>query len=250
MKSNAYDSIDLQEGNNSNLGTNTKITINNSTPAAQAAGEGNSLNIPGKNLVSSIKNFFSKDNNPDASKEVQTNTNVNANTSTVTDNPNGCKQKVINILKQNLEVEKSYKVFFIVLSVGLAMICLSLMFLPVIVFSPQKFVLCFGLGSLSVLTSFLFMYGTASYFEMLFSAKRFPFTVLFLVSIILGIYFAYAGHYFISVICAAAQLLSLIIFTLSFIPGGSSGITLIVSMLKSPFTNMWMKIRGGSYLPS
>ena len=140
--------------------------------------------------------------------------------------------------------------FLILMTVGLGLLCISLMFLPVIIFSPYKFVLCFALGSLVILTSFIFVYGTKSYFAKLFSPERFVFTLLFLTSIIVGIFFSLSPYYIFAILCAIFQLISLIIFTLSFIPGGRHGISFIVNMMKSPFANFWMKIKGSSQLPS
>jgi len=124
------------------------------------------------------------------------------------------------------------------------------MFLPAAFLFPQKFVSLFSLGSLVILTSFIFIYGTAGYFELLFSRSRITFTLLFISSIFVGLYFAFfKSYYIISLICAMIQLVTLIIFTLSFIPGGQTGISFMLSMMKAPFASLWQKIRGGSYLP-
>jgi hypothetical protein len=161
-----------------------------------------------------------------------------------------CKDKLMKKLQDNIEIEKSYKTFFILLTMGLGLLCLSLIFLPFIILSPHKFILCFSFGSLIILISFIFIYGTKKYFEILFSANRFLFTILFLASILLGIFLSLAGYFFFSVLCAISQLITLIVFTLSFIPGGSGGISFIGRMLSSPFSNFFMRIRGQSYLPS
>lgn len=80
--------------------------------------------------------------------------------------------------------------------------------------------------------------------EKLFEKNRFPFTILFLLSIILGLYFSISGNYFISIMLAGFQLITLIVFTLTFIPGGSSGISFIGNMLLAPVKGLWAKIRG------
>jgi hypothetical protein len=128
--------------------------------------------------------------------------------------------------------------------IGLGMLCLSLMFLPVVIISPSKFCTCFSIGSTIILSSFIFVYGTKAYMEKLFEKNRFPFTILFLLSIILGLYFSISGNYFISIMLAGFQLITLIVFTLTFIPGGSSGISFIGQMLLSPIKGLWAKIRG------
>jgi hypothetical protein len=189
-------------------------------------------------ILSKVKGFF-KFTNEEEIKQPQ-----------VENTQNSCKDRLLKKLQDNIEVEKSYQTFFILLALGLGLLCLSLMFLPVIILSPYKFVSCFSFGSLLILASFIFVYGTKSYFETLFSKSRFVFTILFLTSIVLGIIFSWSEYFFFSLICSMFQLISLIVFTLSFIPGGRSGISFIGGLLSSPFTNLWMRFRGQSYLPS
>lgn len=206
--------------------------------------EENDNSLSNSNIMGKVKSFFNFGNQPAE----------NQNTSTTIQNspedPDSLKNKIMKKLQDNIEVEKSYQTFFILLLVGLALLCLSLMFLPVIILSPYKFVSCFSIGSLLILISFIFVYGTKSYFETLFSKSRFLFTLLFLGSIILGLVFAWSQYFFFSLICSFFQLVTLIVFVLSFIPGGKNGISLIGRMLSSPFLNMWMRIRGESYLPA
>lgn len=157
------------------------------------------------------------------------------------------KDKVVDWLKNAIEIEKSYKNFFIILGVGVALLFLSLIFL---IISPIKFVALFSLGSLVIISSFIFIYGTEAYFKKLFSKERFPFTVLYVSSVILGFFFVFIkGYFLISLILSLAQLVTLIIFVLTFIPGGKSGINFIMNMVKSPFSSAWMRMTGGSYLP-
>lgn len=158
-----------------------------------------------------------------------------------------CRKKALVYMQEKVEVETSYKTFVLIISIGSALFCLSLFFLPMIVISPRKFVSFFSLGSLLILTSFIFVYGTKTYFEKLCSKERFAFTSLFFVSIVLGIFCAIINSFFfLSLICAAVQLVSLIVFILSFIPGGKHGISAIGSMISSPVVGLWTKIRGGS----
>jgi hypothetical protein len=237
------------------MGEDNKNTIQNNTNT-------NANSSWGKNLFDKIKNYLKKstDNNPSTTstdpnnnsekdvKIVQNNENINNS-----DNNNNvtCKQKLIKKLEESIEVEKSYKTFGIMLAVGLVIICISLtVFLPFIVAGPSKFVTFFATGSIIVLISFIFVYGTKAYFEMLFSKHRFVFSILYLLSIFMGFYFASGGHYFLCLLCAVFQIISLIIFTLSFIPGGTGGISCIKRALTSPFASLWMRIRGRSYLPS
>ena len=158
----------------------------------------------------------------------------------------GDQTSMLNRIKNNLsstiEVQTSYKYFFIVLVIGVVFLILSLMFLPIMVLYPQKFLSLFSIGSLITLSSFIFIYGTVNYIKMLFEKKRVVYTMSYIVSIVLGLYFAYIKGYFIhSLICAIIQMITLVIFILTFIPGGNSGITFILELLMSPIKKLFSK---------
>jgi hypothetical protein len=152
------------------------------------------------------------------------------------------KKKILNFI----EVEKSYTLFFTFIAVGIGLIFLSLLFLPMAVLAPQKFVSLFSLGSFVTLISFIFIYGTSAYLGMLFTNSRAIFSTLFIISIFLGLYFCFFNqtYYLIALFCALIQLITLIIFILSFIPGGSMGISFFTSMLMSPARSFINKFTG------
>ena len=200
------------------------------------SGSGNSE--PQFSTMDKVKNFFNF-----RGETVNEDTNATENS--------GMLDKLKNNVKNTFEVEKSYKTFFIFIFIGLGLIFLSMIFLPAIVLAPQKFVGLFSLGSIIILLSFIFIYGTSGYLELLFSASRVTFTLMFLASLLVSFYFSFIkSNYIVSLICALVQMVTLIIFTLSFIPGGQMGISFIIELIKSPFISLWMKIKGGSYLPS
>lgn len=146
--------------------------------------------------------------------------------------PETCGDKILSYI----EVEKSYTSFFILLGLGAFILFLSMMFLPIAVIRPQKFVSLFSLGSLLTITSFIFIYGTKEYFKMLFKSGRALMTTLYLSSIIIGVYFSFTDTWMIvSHLCAVIQLVTLITFVLTFIPGGNAGISFMWSTFKSFF---------------
>lgn len=156
--------------------------------------------------------------------------------------PTSCMDKMLNYF----EVEKSYTLFFIILFLGIGVTMLSLMFLPLAVINPKKFVSLFSLGSLLIIGSFIFIYGTREFVGMLFSKTRWVLTTLFLSSIAIGIFFSFYGDFFIvAYICSVLQLITLVTFVLSFIPGGGMGINFIWNLIKSPFSR-----NSESYLPN
>lgn len=145
--------------------------------------------------------------------------------------------KITSTVKNTVPV--NYKNFFITMTVGVLLILASLFYLPFIVLYPQSFLTFFSIGSLIVLISFVFIYGSREYFKMLLNSDRILFTVLYLLSIIVGLYFAYFKNYFIvSLISAVIQFITLTVFVLTFIPGGKTGIQYIVEILKLPVYNL------------
>lgn len=155
------------------------------------------------------------------------------------------KTSITRNITQSVEVQTSYKSFFIVMAIGLGFILLSLFFLPMIAFYPHKFLYLFSLGSVIIISSFIFVYGTAEYFSMLFSRERFLFTFIYISSVFLSIYSGFIqGYYFLSLISVILQVVTLIIFCLSFVPGGKSGINFLLSLSWSPVQGIWNKFTG------
>lgn len=135
-----------------------------------------------------------------------------------------------------IEVETSYTTFLIVLALGFFVIFMSLFFLPTIIIYPQKFVSLFSLGSFIIISSFIFIHGTKAYLEMLFNEDRRLYTISYFLSIFVGIYFSnFTTMFIVSHICSMLQLLIMAFFILSFIPGGQTGISFILGMIKSFF---------------
>ena len=195
-----------------------------------------------RKFVNNIKNLATKNKKELPKNEVN---EVNISSSQQEEQnqePKSCKDKLANKIIEKVEVERNITVFLSLLVLGCFLICISLFLLPLIITSPSKFSMCFGLGSIIILISFLFYHGTKNYVMKLFDKKRFIITILFLCSIILGLIFSLGKHYFISLLCSLFQLVSLILFILTFIPGGKMGINCIKKKMSSPFVNIFMKV--------
>ena len=229
---------------------NNKIEINKIDPTPftnKSSSQNNESNIPKKSLVkttytkfiNSIKNLATKKNKEQNKNEIEPS---NSNSEEPNQPPKTCKDKMAHAIISKVEVEKNITVFISLLGIGCFLICLSLLMLPLIITSPAKFSMCFGLGSVLVLISFLFYHGTKNYIMKLFDKKRFIITILFICSIFLGLIFSIGKHYFISLLCSLFQLISLILFILTFIPGGKYGIKCIKNRMSSPFINIFRSL--------
>ena len=229
---------------------NNKIEINKIDPTPftnKSSSQNNESNIPKKSLVkttytkfiNSIKSLATKKNNEQNKNEIEPS---NSNSEEPNQPPKTCKDKMAHAIISKVEVEKNITAFISLLGIGCFLICLSLLMLPLIITSPAKFSMCFGLGSVLVLISFLFYHGTKNYIMKLFDKKRFIITILFICSIFLGLIFSIGKHYFISLLCSLFQLISLILFILTFIPGGKYGIKCIKNRMSSPFINIFRSL--------
>ena len=223
----------------------TPFTNKGSSPNSDSQTKTKPLNLVKnqyKKFVNNIKNLATKNKKELTKNEVN---EVNISSSQQEEQnkePKSCKDKLANKIIEKVEVERNITVFLSLLVLGCFLICISLFLLPLIITSPSKFPMCFGLGSIIILISFLFYHGTKNYVMKLFDKKRFIITILFLCSIILGLIFSLGKHYFISLLFSLFQLVSLILFILTFIPGGKTGINCIKKKLSSPFVNIFMKV--------
>ena len=190
-----------------------------------------------KNIIPSFKkeNQNENKNNSNEQQEIKISSSNEISEKTY-------KDKIKDYLIDKIEIEKSIIIFLALFGTGILLLFLSLVFLPVIIITPAKFSLCFSLGSLLFLTSFLFWYGTKKYFEKIFSKERFWISIFFIVSIFIGCGFALGKHYLISLICSIFQLVSLVLFILTFLPGGKLGINCIKNIIKSPLSRIWTRM--------
>lgn len=142
-------------------------------------------------------------------------------------------QKIKSTAKATVEVEVNYTMFFIVMGSGALFILISFLYVPFIILYPWKFSAFFSFGSFLFLLSFIFVYGTCGCLEMLFKKERTAFTLLYLLSIIVGNILSHIVNlYIIVLICSGIQLITVSIFTVTFIPGGITGIKFLSSVLR------------------
>lgn len=139
-------------------------------------------------------------------------------------------------VSQYCQIEKSYKIFLLFLFLGIGITIFSFLFLPMAILAPKKFVSLFSLGCTTTIFSFIFYYGTYDFLSILFNPERRNYSILFFISTIFGLYFSFfvKSYFILSLICTAVQFVIVIIFTLSFIPGGKSGISFILNLISSP----------------
>ena len=192
------------------------------------------------NFIKNIKNLATKKAVTEPSQSGEVNVLPSENISI--EAPKTWKDKLAFSIINKLEVQRNMTVFLSLLCLGSLLLCFSFFLLPFIITSPSKFSMCFAFGCSLVLISFLFFHGTKNYVLKLFDKKRFAITILFISSILIGIIFSIGKHYFISLLCSLFQLFSMILFILTFLPGGKKGINYIKRQASSPFVKVFMRM--------
>ena len=203
------------------------------------------INDDKNNNKNFFKKFFSSDSNKNSTNsfdilnEEETNENSIKNNNK---NEKNCKEKLLEKITNSIEIEKNYTIFCTLLLLGTILIFISFLLIPMIITSPSKFTLCFSLGSILIIVSFLFFHGTKIYFQKLFKKDRFVISILFLVSIIVGCVCSIKKYYLICIICSIIEMFSLVLFLVSFVPGGGKfGIKCLKNIFTSPFRKIFIK---------
>ncbi|KAI0776837.1 SFT2-domain-containing protein [Trametes elegans] len=105
-----------------------------------------------------------------------------------------------------------------------AAVCFFVAFitLPWIALRPAKFALAFSLGSLLVMFGFAVLIGPINHIKHLLSKERLPFSVAYLASLGLTLYFSLGAHSYVgSMVCAIVQVIALLSYVAAYFPGGT-----------------------------
>ena len=229
---------------------NKNIEINNPTNTSSTTNQDSTQNPSTvQNFISGFKDFFKpkttsidieKDNKENIQEDDSNRMTLSSKEENEIKKEETCRDKLANKIIEKLEVERSIGIFSVLICIGIGLIILSFFLLPIVLVSPKKFSFCFAVGSIFVLISFLFLVGTKNYVNKIMDNKRIFISVSFILSIFIGIGFSLGNHYFISLICSGVQLISMVMFVLTFIPGGRAGIDCIKKALSSPFTKLFI----------
>ena len=229
---------DSEDLNNKNIEINNP---NNISSTSNSPSESNAV----QNFISGFKNLLKpKLTSIDIEKDNKENSTIEDSnrmtTSSKEEKEETWRDKLANKIIEKIEVEKSIGIFSVLICIGTALIIFSFFLLPLIIISPKKFSFCFAVGSIFVLISFMFLVGTRNYITKLLDNRRIFISISFILSIFIGIGCSLGNHYFISLICSGVQLISMVMFVLTFIPGGRAGIDCIKNALTSPFTKLFI----------
>lgn len=100
------------------------------------------------------------------------------------------------------------------------------MHIPLVIIRPSKFIVPYCLSNLLLFTSLGFLHGFYSYSKHLFSKSKWPFSAAFVGTTFLTLYIALVLRmYALTVPMAIVQFVAMVSFVISYLPGGSSGLS-------------------------
>ncbi|KAJ8598255.1 hypothetical protein CTAYLR_005487 [Chrysophaeum taylorii] len=136
-------------------------------------------------------------------------------------------------ITESLEATKRFRYFVACLLVAAFLFAMAFFVgLPVLPLRPQKFAICFTLGSAAWMSSFAVLRGWKSQLRMLCARNRVLFTAAYFATMFATLYAAVALRSFIlTVLCSASQFATLLYYLATFIPGGYRGVKLFLATL-------------------
>ena len=155
-----------------------------------------------------------------------------------------CLNNIKNYLISSIQAEISYMKFGIMFMSGLAVIGISMIYLPIILIKPKKFAQLFALGTFVSISSFIYYYGTFKFFELLFKRDRICFTLLYIIGFLGTFIFPIflGNNYFIILACSSLEVFSTLVFILTFLPGGYSSIQMIINFMLLPIKRLFNRV--------
>lgn len=133
----------------------------------------------------------------------------------------GLVRSASTTISENAISRQRWMSFFTTALLGAGLVGLAFVFLPTIVFAPQKFALLFTLGSLCFLSSFSILRGHAAFVRHLLSRSRALFSATYATSMAGTLWASLVYRsYLLTVLFSAVQVFALAWFLVSYIPGG------------------------------
>lgn len=128
--------------------------------------------------------------------------------------------------------------FCLCMVMGFLCFVLAAMYTPVLLLKARKFALLYTMGSLFTICSFSFLWGPLNHLRHLFSRDRLPFTAAYFGTLCATLYFAlHVQSTPLTVLCAVGQIVALLWFLISYIPGGQTGMQLFTRLFSSAVSN-------------
>jgi len=124
--------------------------------------------------------------------------------------------------------------FFLCLLMGVFCFVMAGFIAPFMLLKARKFVLLYTMGSLFTIGSFSLLWGPVNHVKHLCSFGRLPFTAAYFGSMFATLYMAMIlKSTVLTAVCAVVQILALIWYFVSYIPGGTTGMKFFTKLFSS-----------------
>jgi len=135
-----------------------------------------------------------------------------------------------------MNYQQRFQVFCVLLLLSALFFALGFFVgVPLLTVRPQKFALSFTCGSIMFMGSFAILKGPGEHLRSMLTFERIHFTVLYLGSMMLTLYLTFtaggAKGYVLVMAASALQLLSLLWYLVTFLPGGAMGMKMLTQAL-------------------
>eukprot|EP01057_Protomagalhaensia_wolfi_P002823 Protomagalhaensia_wolfi_Nauph_80__2822@NODE_2931_length_939_cov_213_167778_g2301_i0_p1_GENE_NODE_2931_length_939_cov_213_167778_g2301_i0NODE_2931_length_939_cov_213_167778_g2301_i0_p1_ORF_typecomplete_len255_score21_62Got1/PF04178_12/8_5e26PDR_CDR/PF06422_12/0_083_NODE_2931_length_939_cov_213_167778_g2301_i0141905 len=141
--------------------------------------------------------------------------------------------------------------FAICIGLGILFFFLAFLFLPMVVFAPQKFVLLFTMGSMCWITGLAMLQGPKTLFAALIRKEKIYFTLIYAGSVAATFYATLIAHsYLLTLLFCGVQMVSLVAFLISYFPGGPRMLGMVKDLVVDKVRGvLGLSPSGGSILP-
>jgi len=142
------------------------------------------------------------------------------------------KKNAIDLEYFNMSFAQRMTAFFLCLVLAGITFAYSLFNIMGAVFSPTKFALPYAISNYLFFFMFGFIFGFKTYVKKIFSAKKRIYTLTFLLCTLLNLYSGlFLKSYILGVFLSLFQVGTFLVFMAIFLPGGTDGISSIVSLM-------------------
>lgn len=140
--------------------------------------------------------------------------------------------------------------FAICIGLGTFFFFLAFLFLPMVVFAPQKFVLLFTLGSMCWIAGLAMLQGPKSLLNALIKKERVTFTCVYAGSVAATFYATLMAHsYLLTILFCGIQMVSMVAFLISYFPGGPRMLGMVKDVVVERVKGVFGIRSTGSVLP-
>jgi len=110
--------------------------------------------------------------------------------------------------------------------IGAGALCFALSIFSLSLLNPKKFAALFTFGSVLVMLSFGVLNGPKTQLKNILAKERLPYTIVYLLSMVLSLYAAIIKSSFIwTIVASVVQLLALLWFIFTYLPNGTSNLS-------------------------